>query len=83
MSCHLCSNHLPAEMGLGGGGGNCRGVDVEIVDGELGSCGMDVERSGKDTGEKACRICSEEAPNQKAEKISLEESLQQQLILSY
>lgn len=68
--------------GGGGGGGKCKGSALEIADGELGSVdGYGEERKG--AWRKGCHICSEEPPNQRAEKISLEERLQRQLILSY
>jgi len=68
-------------MGLGNGG-NCERSDVEIADGELGS-GDGRGKEQKGAWRKGCHICSEEPPNQRAEKISLEERLQQQLIPSY
>ncbi|KAL4826606.1 hypothetical protein H8958_006244 [Nasalis larvatus] len=77
MPCHLCSTHTLAGKGLGVGGGS----EVEIADGELGSGDGNGEER-KRAWRKGCRICSEEPPNQRAQKISLGESLQQQLILS-
>lgn len=84
MSCHSQSNPVPAGMGLGGGGGgsDCKGSGVETADGKRGSGhGGGEERKG--AWRKGCHICSEEPPNQRAEKISLEERVRQQFILSY
>ena len=44
---------------------------------------MDVEGSGKEPGEKAVIFAQKKPPNQRAETISLEERLPQQLILAY
>lgn len=76
--CHVTFTAIIlAGMGLGGGS-NCKRSDVEIADGELGS-GDGRGKEQKGAWRKGCHICSEEPPNQRAEKISLEE----QLILSY
>ena len=56
--CHVSSDPVLAGMGLGGGGGNCKGSDVEIADGEQGSGdGRGGERKG--AWRKGCHICSE------------------------
>ena len=76
--CHVTFTAIIlAGMGLGGGS-KCKRSDVEIADGELGS-GDGRGKEQKGAWRKGCHICSEEPPNQRAEKILLEE----QLILSY
>lgn len=73
MPCHLCSNLAPADMGpRGGGGGDCKGCGVEIADRELGS-GVGHGEMQKRAERESCHICTEEPPNQSAEKISLAE----------
>jgi hypothetical protein len=56
----------------GGGGGDCKGCGVEIADRELGS-GVGHGEMQKRAERESCHICTEEPPNQSAEKISLAE----------